>query len=227
MPEKLTAIESFLVRLRAIPDDRSALAGLATAVHRLAGSAGTHGLASVSKTATEWETFLRRAEAKLGPDDLAPMERWLEEIRGHLRSDAALAGTTPGPEPAPGLPALVVLVVDDVPSNVQVIRLMLDRLGQKADGVSSGTDAVGAVERREYDLVLMDLQMPEMDGLEAARRIRRLAAVSHQPRLVAMTAGDDPADLERCRAAGMDGRLTKPVTFEDLRRELAASRLRH
>jgi len=225
MPEKLAAIESLLVRLRSVPDDRSALAGLTAAVHRLAGSAGMHGLASVSETAIGWETFLKRASAPPGPTDLAQMERWLEEIRGGLRSQAALAGTIAEPEPeaVPGTPGLVVLVVDDVPSNVQVLRLMLDRLGQQADGVSSGADAVRAVERGDYDLVLMDLQMPGMDGLEAARRIRTLTGIQHQPRLVAMTAGEDPADLERCRAAGMDARLTKPVGFEDLRRELAAS----
>jgi CheY-like chemotaxis protein/HPt (histidine-containing phosphotransfer) domain-containing protein len=93
---------------------------------------------------------------------------------------------------------------------------MLERLGQRPVVVSNGLEALEAVTAAFYDLVLMDVQMPEMDGLEATRRIRADLSQDRQPRIVAMTAGALFEDVEASLAAGMDDHLAKPVRAEEL-----------
>ena len=83
-------------------------------------------------------------------------------------------------------------------------------MGYRADVASNGVEAVEAVRRLPYDLVLMDVQMPEMDGLEATRQIRA-GSPGAQPRIVAMTANAIQGDREACLAAGMDDYLAKPI----------------
>jgi len=96
--------------------------------------------------------------------------------------------------------------------------MMLRRLGYDADLAANGLEVLEALERQSYDLVLMDVQMPEMDGLEATRRIRR--ALTEQPRIVGLTAHAMVGDRERCLAAGMDGYLKKPVQISELKKAL-------
>jgi signal transduction histidine kinase/DNA-binding response OmpR family regulator len=115
---------------------------------------------------------------------------------------------------------LRVLVVEDNPVNALVVRTMLERLGYHSDLAGGGTEAIAALQRQPYDLVLMDMLMPEMDGLEATRRIRAMALPA-QPTIVALTANALKEDREACNAAGMDGFLAKPVTLADLQRCLA------
>jgi CheY-like chemotaxis protein len=117
-------------------------------------------------------------------------------------------------------PALRILVVEDNPVNQQVALLLLEQMGLKADVVGNGIEAVQSLERHPYDVVFMDVLMPEMDGLEASRRIRRHHAGQPGPRIVAMTAYALEGDRERCLAAGMDDFLSKPITLEDLKRVL-------
>jgi CheY-like chemotaxis protein/HPt (histidine-containing phosphotransfer) domain-containing protein len=93
---------------------------------------------------------------------------------------------------------------------------MLERLGVRADTVADGREAVAAVRRTPYDLVLMDMQMPVMDGLTATRRIRAHHDLARQPHIVAMTANAMAGDRERCLAAGMDGYIAKPVHTDEL-----------
>lgn len=121
--------------------------------------------------------------------------------------------------PMPALPALSILVVEDHPLNRTVVLRLLKTLGQTADAVDSGVVAVQAVERKRYDLVLMDVQMPAMDGLEATRRIRRLP-LPRQPHIFAMTAGVLVRERQRCIAAGMDRHLPKPIRKQDLAQAL-------
>ena len=83
--------------------------------------------------------------------------------------------------------------------------------------VANGLEAVQALEQRTYDIVLMDVQMPEMDGLEAARRITARWSRQERPRILAMTANAMQGDRERCLEAGMDDYIAKPVTWEGLR----------
>lgn len=111
---------------------------------------------------------------------------------------------------------LRILLAEDSLVNQQVAMHMLSRMGYRADTVANGAEAVDAVLHRHYDVVLMDLQMPEMDGLQAARRIRADAPAERQPRIVAMTANAMRGDRDRCLAAGMDDYVSKPVRPEEL-----------
>jgi CheY-like chemotaxis protein len=95
--------------------------------------------------------------------------------------------------------------------------LMLRRLGYKADAVTNGLDALDALEAGTYDLVLMDILMPKMDGLTAAEEIRRRWPISKQPRIIAYTAYIYPGNEGRNLLKNMDSYLYKPIKIEDLR----------
>ena len=121
---------------------------------------------------------------------------------------------------APG-PALRVLLAEDNVVNQKVGLLMLSRLGHRVDIVGTGREALEAVLRQPYDVVLMDVQMPEMDGIEATRRIRTEVSADRQPHIVAVTASALISDRDACAAAGMDDYLPKPVRADDLAAVLA------
>ncbi|GAA3385296.1 hybrid sensor histidine kinase/response regulator [Cryptosporangium minutisporangium] len=125
-------------------------------------------------------------------------------------------GAPAGPVSTP----LRVLLAEDNPVNQKVAQLMLSKQGHLVDTVADGLEAVQAVQRAPYDVVLMDVQMPTMDGLEATRRIRAGLPADQQPHIVAMTASVLVEDKAACRAAGMDNYLPKPVRADDLRRLL-------
>jgi signal transduction histidine kinase/CheY-like chemotaxis protein len=117
---------------------------------------------------------------------------------------------------------LRILLAEDNPVNQKVAVHILDRMGYRADVVGTGIEAVDAVRRRPYDLVLMDVQMPEMDGLEATKRIRRLPATGRQNvKILAMTASAMDHDRAAALDAGMDGFIGKPVRVEELRDAIA------
>ncbi len=125
-------------------------------------------------------------------------------------------------EPQSNGRAFKILLVEDHPVNRQVALLQLQRLGYDADVATNGREALEAIARADYNLVLMDCQMPDIDGFEATRAIRRRETTtgSHVA-IVAMTANAMEGDRETCLAAGMDGYLAKPVTLDDLRGVLA------
>jgi PAS domain S-box-containing protein len=110
---------------------------------------------------------------------------------------------------------LKLLLAEDNPINQEVAAAMLRKRGHRVDIVGNGREAVDAVARERYDLVLMDVQMPELDGLEATQAIRASPAGTGL-RIVAVTAHASGADKERCLAAGMDGYLSKPFKARDL-----------
>jgi CheY-like chemotaxis protein len=93
-------------------------------------------------------------------------------------------------------------------------------MGYRADVAANGIEVIESLERQPYDLVLMDVQMPEMDGLEASRRITAKYPPTQRPRIVAMTANAMQGDREECLAAGMDDYLTKPIRVDELMRAL-------
>jgi PAS domain S-box-containing protein len=115
---------------------------------------------------------------------------------------------------------LAILLAEDNSVNQRVATLMLQRLGYRADVASNGFEALQAVERQTYDLILMDVQMPEMDGVQATREICSRWPAGARPRIVAMTANASTADRELCLSAGMEDFLTKPVRAADLRKAI-------
>jgi len=119
--------------------------------------------------------------------------------------------------------ALHILLVEDNAVNQKVASRLLERMGYRADVASNGLEALEALRRQSYDVVLMDVQMPEMDGLEASRRIQRDWPAGQRPRIIAMTAEAMQGDRERCLAAGMDDYISKPVKMDELRRALSMS----
>ncbi|MGE5251247.1 MAG: GAF domain-containing protein [Bacteroidota bacterium] len=111
---------------------------------------------------------------------------------------------------------LRILLAEDNAVNQKLALRILEQMGYRADVASNGLEAVESVERQTYDLVLMDVQMPEMDGLDATRAIRGLKALPGQPRIVAMTANAMQGDREMCIAAGMDSYISKPIRLNEL-----------
>jgi len=134
-------------------------------------------------------------------------------------------------QPVPiGLPAgrtIRVLIAEDNPVNQRVAVRMVEKLGLRADVASNGQEAVQLFEMRPYNLILMDCQMPDMDGYEASREIRRLESTGCHSLIVAMTADAMAGARERCLEAGMDDYISKPVRFEDLSTILNQCALEH
>ncbi|MFI4914130.1 MAG: response regulator [Steroidobacterales bacterium] len=146
--------------------------------------------------------------------------------------DALISALSGAPDPGPRqrhditgrvraqLPPMRILLAEDNAVNQRVAQLMLERLGQQADIVANGAEAVSAASRLPYDLILMDVLMPELDGLEATRRIRARLPPEQQPRIIAMTANVLVGDRDRCLEAGMDDYIGKPIKIEELARAL-------
>ncbi len=111
---------------------------------------------------------------------------------------------------------LTILLVEDNAVNQKVASRFLERLGYRADIAGNGHEAIAAVARRHYDFILMDIQMPELDGYEATREIRRRQDPARPPRIVALTANALQSDRDQSAAVGMDGFITKPVKLEEI-----------
>jgi len=144
----------------------------------------------------------------------------LERALG-LESEAAkgLVGVSSDPSEMPLAQDVRILLAEDDDIGRKVALMMLDRLGYLADVAANGLEALESVKTGEYDIVLMDVQMPGLDGLEATRRIREMS-IPFQPKIIAMTARATGEDRDMCQAAGMDGYLTKPIRKEHLQRAL-------
>jgi len=137
---------------------------------------------------------------------------------------AAVAQAPEAASPCARPEAFSVLVVDDNAINRQVLELILDSVGVAHASVENGLEAVEAMQTCAYDAVLMDLQMPVMDGFEATRRIRALEAArgAESARIIVVSANCAPEDIAHCRSAGADRHLAKPVSAAAVIDELAA-----
>jgi CheY-like chemotaxis protein len=113
-----------------------------------------------------------------------------------------------------------ILLAEDNPVNQKVAQMMLKRLGYKADVAANGLEALSLLEDKRYNLILMDIQMPQMDGLEATRIIREKMHPSDRPCIIAMTAYALNGDKEGCLNAGMDDYISKPIQIKELERVL-------
>jgi signal transduction histidine kinase/CheY-like chemotaxis protein/HPt (histidine-containing phosphotransfer) domain-containing protein len=132
------------------------------------------------------------------------------EVADQIRFDAQMAQRLP----------LRILLAEDNVINQQVALSFLERLGYRADVAANGLEVLKSLRRQPYDVVLMDVQMPEMDGLEATSTLRKMSlselAAGAQPRIIAMTAAALREDREACLQAGMDDYISKPVRVEEL-----------
>ena len=139
---------------------------------------------------------------------LAGADRRVRSEEGPTRSkfDAEMGARLP----------LSILLAEDNAVNQKLALRILQRLGYRADVAANGVEVLDALARQSYDVVLMDMQMPEMDGLEATRQIRRRWPTGSRPRIIAMTANVMKEDQEACSAAGMDDYLGKPIQVEAL-----------
>jgi GAF domain-containing protein/CheY-like chemotaxis protein/HPt (histidine-containing phosphotransfer) domain-containing protein len=140
-------------------------------------------------------------------------------------SPRGAARTEFDPEMARRHPLRILLAEDNVVNQKLALRL-LAQMGYRADLAANGLEAIDALERQTYDVVLMDVQMPELDGFEASREIVRRWPRDRRPRIVAMTANAMQGDRELCEAAGMDDYVAKPVRVEELVAALERCRVR-
>ncbi len=148
-----------------------------------------------------------------------------------LTHDATLKAATVPAKPrldaemAQRHPLRILLAEDNVVNQKLALRL-LSQMGYRADLAANGIEAIESIERQPYDVVLMDVQMPEMDGLQATRRITARWKPHDRPRIVAMTANAMQGDREACLAAGMDDYVTKPIRVDALVAALSGSTAR-
>jgi CheY-like chemotaxis protein len=142
-----------------------------------------------------------------------------EERAAHRPPAHATAMATTPPQLALRLP-LRILLAEDVAVNQKFALLALEDLGYGADVAANGREVLAALRRQAYDVILMDVQMPELDGLQATQRIRREFGAERQPHIIAMTANAMQGDRELCLEAGMDDYVSKPVYLDELRAAL-------
>src|SRR5947209_1196608 len=143
-----------------------------------------------------------------GQEQVQPIPPSTEATSG--RFDAALAQRLP----------LRILLAEDNTVNQKLAVRLLERMGYRADVVANGLEVLEALQRQSYDVILMDVQMPEMDGLEASRVIHEDWPIEDRPHIVALTANAMQGDREECMAAGMDDYLTKPIQIKALQEAL-------
>ena len=148
----------------------------------------------------------------------------LLHVLGAGAAEEAAAADDDAAAREPARTPLRILLAEDNAMNQKVALRLLAKLGYEADVVENGLDAMEALERQPYDVILMDVQMPELDGLEATRRIVALWPAASRPRIIAMTANAMLEDREACLEAGMDDYVAKPIRPDELVAALGRAR---
>jgi signal transduction histidine kinase/CheY-like chemotaxis protein len=151
----------------------------------------------------------------MGQPRRAGNEFWMSLPIEKLPPDAVASADRP-PAAAPALPHSRILLVEDVIASRIVVARLLRRVGHMVDTAASGEEAIAAVSRRPYDVVLMDVHMPGFSGIDTARQIRMLPGAAGVVPIIALTATTSAEDAVQCRAAGMNARVTKPASLADL-----------
>jgi PAS domain S-box-containing protein len=164
-----------------------------------------------SAAAKNTEIRIRASVAK--PIKTSALVRGLHQLFRNPADPAASADLIPLADEIP----LEILLVEDNTVNQKVATRLLDRLGYRVDTVGNGLEALVALSARHYDLILMDVQMPEMDGFEATRTIRHRLPPERQPKIIAVTANALKGDRKRCIDSGMNDYITKPIKLEEIR----------
>jgi CheY-like chemotaxis protein len=163
-------------------------------------------VASSSGDPGEGATFRLVIRAPLAPEESVPATARRTAAGADGAGDARPGETHP----------LRILLAEDNAMNRRLALILLERIGYAADVVENGREVIEAIDRATYDVVLMDIQMPEVDGLEATRRIRARWPDGARPRIVALTANAMHEDREATVAAGMDDYLSKPIRPAEL-----------
>jgi CheY-like chemotaxis protein len=147
-------------------------------------------------------------------------------LMGDTEAGAAPAHSRSGPDQPPTRQPERLLLAEDNAVNQKVALHMLTRLGYRTDIAANGIEALSSLQRQSYDVIFMDMQMPEMDGLEATRRIVQNRPDRRQrPWIIALTANAMQGDRERCLASGMDDYITKPLKIADIASAMDRARL--
>jgi two-component system, sensor histidine kinase len=110
----------------------------------------------------------------------------------------------------------MIIVADDYQPNQLLLKFMLKELGYSADIANNGEEVLAMLAQRRYDLIFMDVQMPRLDGLETTRMILEKYPPEQLPIIIAITADDEPEDVNRCLTVGMNDFLSKPIDINDL-----------
>ncbi|MGH7945207.1 MAG: response regulator, partial [Opitutaceae bacterium] len=195
---------------------------LAHAIRELRPAAGMPLVALTSSGKVERETHTLFAACLSRPVKPTHLFNTLADLLPQGRNVSADTATPPPANLVYTQPERV-LLAEDNPVNQQVALRMLARLGYRADLVSNGHEVVAAVQKQAYDVILMDVSMPELDGLEATRQIRALPGQG-RPWIVALTANAMQGDREHCLSAGMDDYIRKPIKLSELSAALRHAR---
>jgi CheY-like chemotaxis protein len=159
------------------------------------------------------QTGIRVRASMAKPIKTAVLVRGLHQLFRNTADLSATADLSPLADEIP----LEILLVEDNTVNQKVATRLLERLGYRIDTVGNGLEALVALSARHYHLILMDVQMPEMDGFEATRSIRTRLPADRQPKIIALTANALKGDRKRCLDAGMNDYISKPIKLDEIR----------
>ncbi len=182
------------------------------------------GYIKVTSAVNVGTTFTFEAEFDRRKDIAPAADPTTDPAAGH-GTDSTRAGTPATPAATAQeavLPPLRILVAEDHPVNQKLISTILKKWGYEPDLVGNGLEAIEAIDRQPYDLIFMDMQMPECDGLTATREIRK-RHVGEKVRIIALTANAQLSDREACMAAGMQGFIAKPFKQQEIRQVILES----
>ena len=197
--------------IRQMPGNESLYISLLTSEHLRAGDSRTR---SLSLSASIYKPIRPRQLLDVLSQTFDRRNSATQRMLGSSGFDSAFASRLP----------LRILVADDSIVNQKVAQGMLQKLGYRSDVAGNGSEVLQALERQTYDVVFLDVEMPELDGYQATYQIRRRWSEENRPRIVAMTGNAMQGDRERCLNAGMDDYLSKPLRIEELRAVLERSR---